>query len=308
MKMGTVIKYMQRPQNILYWLLCRRPELIRDDRFFLEMRYSLSFGRRLSFENPQTYSEKLQWLKLYNRRPEYTNMVDKYAAKKYVADIIGEKYIIPTYGIWDNPEMIEWDKLPNQFVLKTTHDSGGVVICRNKMLFDRTAAINKLCKALKTDFYWRNREWPYKNVPRRIIAEKYIESCRDTHELPDYKFFCFDGVVKALFIATDRQNPEEEVKFDYFDADFNPLPFRQGHQHAKIMPAKPRNFDLMKKIAAKLSDGIPHVRVDLYEVDGQVYFGELTFFHFSGFSPFYPVEWDNIFGDMLTLPNEKFIR
>ena len=303
--MNKFLKYLRRPQNIVYWLICRKPDLVKDDKRYLEMRYSLSFGHRLRLENPQTYSEKLQWLKLYNHRPEYTTMVDKYAAKKYVADIIGEEHVIPTYGVWNRAEDIEWDKLPKQFVLKTTHDSGGIVICRDKDKLDKCAAIKILNKGLETDFYAKNREWPYKNVPRRIIAEKYVESRPDTHDLPDYKFFCFDGEVKALFVATERQNPNEDVKFDFFDADYNPLHFRQGHEHAKKLPEKPKNFDLMKRIATELSKGIPHVRVDLYEVEDQVYFGELTFFHFSGFTPFTPEEWDKRFGDMLTLPEKK---
>ena len=305
--MNKLLKYIRRPQNIIYWFVCRRPKLVKDDRRLLEMRYSLSFGRRLRLDNPQTFSEKLQWLKLYNRRPEYTTMVDKYSVKKYVADIIGEEHVIPTYGVWERAEDIEWDKLPNQFVLKTTHDSGGIVICRDKGKLDKGAAIKKLNKGLETDFYAINREWPYKNVPRRIIAEKYMESRHDTHDLPDYKFFCFDGEVKALFVATERQNPNEDVKFDFFDADYNPLPFRQGHQHAKVMPVKPRKYEQMKKIATELSKGLPHVRVDLYEVGDQVYFGELTLFHFSGFTPFTPEEWDKRFGDMLKLP-EKIIQ
>lgn len=305
MKLERLFKHLRRPQNIFYKIICLKPEWVKNDELFLKARYSLSFGRRLRLDNPQTYSEKLQWLKLYNRKPEYTTMVDKYAAKQYVAGIVGEEYVIPTYGVWDRTEDIEWDKLPNQFVLKTTHDSGGIVICRDKERFDRQAAINKLNKCLSNDFYAINREWPYKNVPHRIIAEKYIESRPDTHDLPDYKFFCFDGEVKALFVATERQNPNEEVKFDFFDANFNPLPIQQGHEHAKVLPSKPKNFEKMKLVAAKLSKGIPHVRVDLYEVEDSVYFGELTLFHFSGFTPFSPDEWDKRFGDMIKLPGKQ---
>ena len=300
--MNKLLKYLRRPQNFIYWVLCRKPERIKSDELLLKMRYSLSFGHRLRLEAPETYSEKLQWLKLHDRRPDYTTMVDKYAVKEYVASIIGKEHVVENYGVWDKPDDIEWDKLPNQFVLKTTHDSGGIVICRNKDKFDKAAAEEKLQLALSKDFYSYNREWPYKNVPRRIIAEKYIESDPNSHDLPDYKFFCFNGEVKALFIATERQNPNEEVKFDFFDANFNPLPIKQGHEHAKVLPSKPKNFEKMKLIAAELSKGIPHVRVELYEVDGIVYFGELTFFHFSGFTPFVPEEWDYRFGEWLQLP------
>ena len=301
----NIIKHIKRPQNLIYRLLCIRPEWIKSDKAYLKMRYSLAFGKKLNLDNPQTYSEKLQWLKLYNRRPEYTTMVDKYAAKEYVANIIGEEHIIPTLAVYNSTDEIDWNALPKQFVLKTTHDSGGIVICRDKTKLDKDAAIKKLDYALHHDNYSLTREWPYKNVPRKIIAEQFMESRPDTHDLPDYKFFCFDGEVKAMFIASDRQKKGEETKFDYFDMDFKPLPFRQSHPHSTVLPEKPKHFEEMKAIAAKLSKGHPHVRVDLYEVDETVFFGELTLFHFSGFSPFYPEEWDKRFGDMLTLPGER---
>ena len=274
------------------------------DKAYLSIKFRKEFGRWPNWDNPQTYSEKLQWLKLYDRRPEYTMMVDKYAVKKYVADIIGEEYVIPTLGVWDKPEEIEWDKLPNQFVLKTTHGGGneGVVICRDKNSFDRQKAINLLNKDLNTDLYKVWREWPYKNVPKRIIAEKYIDPNPETNDLSDYKFFCFNGEVKGLFVATERQNPNEEVKFDFFDENYEHLPLRQGHDHAKITPPKPRNFELMKSLSEKLSKGFPHVRIDLYDLGDRVLFGEITFFHFSGLVKFEPEYWDKHFGDMLTLP------
>lgn len=277
------------------------------DKPYLSLKFNMVFGRWPNWNKPQTYSEKLQWLKLYDRRPEYTMMVDKYAVKKYVADIIGEEYVIPTLGVWDKPEEIEWDKLPNQFVLKTTHGGGneGVVICRDKNSFDRQKAINLLNKDLNTDLYKVWREWPYKNVPKRIIAEKYIDPNPETNDLSDYKFFCFNGEVKGLFVATERQNPNEEVKFDFFDENYEHLPLRQGHDHAKITPPRPHNFELMKSLAAKLSKGFPHVRIDLYDLGDRVLFGEITFFHFSGLVKFEPEYWDKHFGDMLTLPNKN---
>lgn len=276
------------------------------DKAYLSLKYFNVFGCLPNWKSPQTYSEKLQWLKLYDRKPEYTMMVDKYAVKKYVADIIGKEYVIPTLGIWDKPEEIEWDKLPNQFVLKTTHGGGneGVVICRDKNSFDRQKAITLLNKDLNTDLYIVWREWPYKNVPKRIIAEKYIDPNPETNDLSDYKFFCFNGDVKGLFVATERQNPNEEVKFDFFDENYEHLPLRQGHDHAKITPPKPRNFELMKSLASKLSKGFPHVRIDLYDLGDRVLFGEITFFHFSGLVKFEPEYWDKHFGDMLTLPNK----
>ena len=277
------------------------------DETYLSVRFRLLMGKWPDLKNPKTFSEKLQWLKLHDRRPEYTTMVDKLAVKDYVAKIIGEEYIIPTLGVWDRPEDIEWDKLPKRFVLKTTHGGGslGVVVCKDKDSLDKNAAISKLKSSMKDNDFRIQGEWPYKNVPKRIIAEEFIETRPDLKELPDYKFFCFDGVVKGLFVATERQNPNEEVKFDFFDAEYNHLPFRQGHDHAKEIPPKPENFELMKKIAAKLSKGMSQVRIDLYDLGDKVFFGEITMFHFGGFVPFEPEEWDKRFGDMVTLPGEK---
>lgn len=273
------------------------------DKLFLQWRYRRAFGKKIDFKNPKTFNEKLQWLKLYDRNPEYTTMVDKYAAKKYVADRIGEEYIIPTLGVWDRFEDIDFDKLPDQFVLKCTHDSGGLVICRDKSKFNISEARTKINNSLKCNFYYTGREWPYKNVKPRIIAEQYMEDAT-TSELRDYKFFCFDGVVKALFIASERQSKNDETKFDFFDEGFNHLPFTNGHPNAEIAPAKPICFEQMKQLASQLSVGIPHLRVDFYEVDGRIYFGELTFYHWSGLMPFKPEEWDYKFGSWIALPKK----
>ena len=271
------------------------------DKEFIKINYRIRMGRKLNLDHPTTFNEKLQWLKLYDRRPEYTKMVDKYEAKKYVASVIGDEYIIPTYGVWDSFDDIDFDSLPEQFVLKCTHDSGGLVICRNRNEFDYENAKRKINKSLKTNFFYHSREWPYKNVKPRIIAEKYMEE-EDSKELRDYKFFCFSGVVKALFIATDRFTPGVETKFDFFDCDFRHLPLTNGHPNADYIPFKPSKFDEMKNIAQKLSQDIPHLRVDFYEVNNKIYFGELTFSHWSGMVPFVPEKWDKIFGDWISLP------
>ena len=274
---------------------------IKDDETFIKMKWNLRMDYPLNLENPHTFNEKLQWLKLYDRKPIYSKMVDKYEAKKYVAGIIGEEYIIPTLGIYDKVEDIDFDALPNQFVLKCTHDSGGLVICRDKSMLDKKGAIKKLKKSLNRTYFWQNREWPYKNVVPRIIAEQYMEDSQ-CHELRDYKFFCFDGRVGALFIATDRQQKNEETKFDFYDASFNHLDILNGHPNANKKIKKPEKFEQMKFLAEKLSENIPHLRVDFYEVDGNVYFGELTFSHWSGMKPFEPREWDYKFGEMIKLP------
>ena len=270
------------------------------DKMFLKCFYRKHLNKKLNLKNPQTYNEKLQWLKLYDRKPIYTTMVDKAAAKEYVANILGEEYIITTLGIWNSPDDIEFDRLPNQFVLKTTHDSGGVVICKDKSHFDIKNAKEKLNGLLKKKAFYYGREWPYKNVIPRVIAEEYIS---DSHgELNDYKFFCFDGKAKALFVATDRFT---DTKFDFFDLDFNHLPIVNGHPNADREFVKPNDFEKMIKIAEKLSVGIPHVRVDLYNIESKIYFGELTFSHYSGIVPFEPEKWDNIFGEWLKKKKKK---
>ena len=274
-----------------------------DDFEFVKSKYASNFGREINLDSPETFNEKLQWLKLYYRNPLYTRLVDKYEVKQYVAEKIGEQYIIPTLGVWESFKEIDFDKLPDSFVLKCTHDSGGLVIVKDKSKFDKKNARQIIKASLKRNFYLQSREWPYKNVKPRIIAESYMEDSK-TAELRDYKFFCFDGEVKAMFIATERQKQGEDVKFDFFDADFNHLPFRQGHNHAAVTPEKPVRFDEMKKLAGELSKGFPEVRIDFYEVDGRVYFGEFTFFHFGGFMPFEPEEWDYKFGEWITLPEK----
>ncbi len=272
------------------------------DETYLKLRYNCIMGRKLNLDNPVTYNEKLQWLKLYDRKPEYTKMVDKYEAKKYVADMIGEEYIIPTLGVWDTVDDIDFDALPKQFVLKCTHDSGGLVICKDKAELDIEETKNTLNHFLHRNFYSIHREWPYKNVKPRIIAEKYMED-ESGYELKDYKFFCFNGKVNAMFIATDR-NAETETCFDFFDCNFNHMPVINGHPNTKKEIKKPLGFEKMIELAEKLSSGIPQVRIDFYDINGNIYFGEITFFHWSGLKKFEPEKYDKIFGDWITLPNK----
>lgn len=297
---NSIIKILKKP-SLLFLTLGHRGFLDwMDDEAYLKKAFKIRMGKLLNLETPQTYSEKLQWLKLYDRKPVYTQMVDKYEAKKYAERIIGSEYIVPTLGVWDSFEEIDFTKLPNQFVLKCTHDSGGLVICKDKAKFDVKKAKRKISACLKHNFFGAQREWPYKDIKPRIIAEQYMED-DTTHDLRDYKFFGFDGEVKALFIATERES-NEETKFDFFDADYNHLPFTNGHPNAETMPEKPSQFELMKKLASELSKGVPQLRVDLYEVNGRVYFGELTFFHWSGMTPFVPEQWDYTFGEWIKLP------
>lgn len=272
------------------------------DKTYLSLLFWCRMGKIINWKNPRTFSEKLQWLKIYDRRPVYTIMVDKVKAKEYVASKIGEKYIIPTIGVWDNPDMIDFERLPNRFVLKCNHNSGlGMFICKNKSNLDVEKVKTELRKGLAENYFLLNREWPYKDVERRVLAEVYMED--EYGELRDYKWFCFNGEVKALFIATDRSKGEEATRFDFFDENYNHLPFTNGHPNALVPPNKPLMFDEMKRLAAELSKGIPHVRIDFYEVGDKIYFGEMTFFHWSGMKPFVPEEWDYKFGEWLLLPN-----
>lgn len=305
--MQSITYYLKNPSQFLSSLAIKLNFLFPDE-LYLKILFRLQMGYKLDLKNPKTFNEKLQWLKLYDRKPEYTSMVDKYAVKKYVAARIGEEYIIPTLGVWNRPEDIDWESLPNQFVLKTTHGGGnsGVVICKNKATFDRNKAVEKLRKSYILDIYKSSREWVYKDVDKKIIAESYIEDSQ-TKELRDYKFFCFNGEVKYMFVASERQKREEPY-FDFFDSEYNILPIKQGHPNSTNKPQKPNCFEEMKSIASKLAQNIPHVRVDLYEVNGKIFFGELTFFHFAGFVPFQPHEWDYKFGELLKLERNGIVK
>ena len=269
------------------------------DEWFLRLLYFRVFNKSLNLDNPQTFNEKLQWLKLNYRKPLLTALVDKYEVKHYVSEKIGREFVIPTIGIWRTFDDIDFSSLPDQFVLKCTHDSGGVIIVKEKAKFDIREASKKLAACLSKNHYWSGREWPYKNVVPRIIAEPYLED-KTTHELTDYKFFCFDSVVKVVMVATERQTGH--TKFDFYDPEFRHLPFRWGHDFSSKLIEKPEGFEEMKEIAKKLSSGFPHVRVDLYNVNSKIFFGELTFFHWSGMCPFEPEEWDNRIGEWIKLP------
>lgn len=419
------------------------------DKLYLDLQFYNSFHRFPNWKSPKTFNEKIQWLKLYDRNPDYVKMVDKYAVKDIVAGIIGSEHVIPTLGVWNRAEDIEWEKLPNKFVLKTTHGGGneGVVICKDKMTFDREGALRKLTAGLKHDSSAYGREWPYRFVKRRIIAEQYIDpapnvsdlpdykwycfngepkycqviqdrstketidffdvewnhqefvglnpaagpaalqptrpSKLETHiriarmlskdipfsridlyetgdntyfgevtlypnsglgvltperyneflgqmitlpgekrggviirqlqdkelrieypDLPDYKFFCFDGEPKMLFVGTERNNPNTETRFDFFDIEYNHLDILNGHPQADSVPSRPDNYDEMVECARRLSEGYAFLRVDLYTLNGKIYFGETTFFHHSGMVPFVPGKWDDIMGAWIKLPQK----
>lgn len=269
------------------------------DRQYIQLYYFAKFRRLPNLTRPTTFNEKLQWLKLNYCPAGNAQLVDKHEVKSVVSGLIGSEHVIPTIGLYDTVEEIDFDELPDAFVLKCTHDSEGVVLVRDKSTADFDEIREKLGRALAHDFFWIGREPCYRGIQPRIIAEPFLED-KAQGQLRDYKFFCFDGEVKAMFVASDRSSAV--MKFDYFDDDFSPLDIRQSYPTSSIKPEKPARFVEMLEVAQKLSVGHPHIRVDLYEANGQVYFGELTFYHFSGFAPFTPAEEDLRWGSWLTLP------
>lgn len=299
---SIIHKLLKNPLKPFAKILERLSPYVRNDETYLRWYYFFCMKKRLNLKLPTTYNEKINWLKLYNRNPFYTTLVDKLKVKDVVAQMIGEEHVIKTLGVWKRAEDIDWDKLPDRFVLKTTQGGGnvGIMICRDKSSFDKSKAVANMNAALKQNLYYSSREWPYKNVEPMIFAEEYME---DEHgELRDYKFFCFNGKCKMLFVATERQTREEPY-FNFFDENYNPLPFMQGHPVNPVIPEKPEGFDEMKRVAEELSKGLPHVRMDLYIINGKVYFGEYTFYHFGGTMPFEPAEWDYKIGEWLQLPS-----
>ena len=273
------------------------------DELYLKMRYRMHTGLKLNLKNPTRFNEKLQWLKLYNRHPEYTVMVDKVKVKEYVANLIGEKYIIPTLGVWERVEDIDFDALPDKFVIKCNHNSGkGMYICTDKSKMDVKAVKKGLCRGLEQDYYLCDREWPYKNVPRRIIAEKFMTT-RNGCDLIDYKIHCFNGKPKFILVCSDRFSG---LKEDFYDINWKLINVsRPKHPNSENGIQKPLKLNQMLNLAEILAKNIPFVRVDFYEIQGEVYFGEITFFPATGYGKFNPDKYDKIFGDMITLPKKK---
>lgn len=276
---------------------------VADDEY-LKKKFYAKLGYKLDISNPKTFNEKIQWLKLYDRNPNYIKMVDKYEVKKYVASVIGEKYIIPTIAYWDNIDDIDWKNLPNEFVLKVTHDSGGIIICKDKNYFDINKAIIILKKSIDRDYYMLHREWPYKNVVRRVIAEKYMSE--DDEELTDYKFMCFNGVCKCIFTCKGRYS-KDGLKVTFYDTKWNIMPFERHYKSLKEPEKKPDRLDEMIRLAEILSKDIPFVRVDFYIINNEIFFGEMTFYPGSGFEEFTPFTWDEILGSWIELPQVKRI-
>lgn len=273
-------------------------------KFQIKVKYFLRLNKKISFSAPRTFGEKLQWLKLYDRKPKYSKMVDKYLVRDYVSSIIGSNYLIPIIGVYKRFSDIDFSSLPNQFVLKCTHDSGGVVICRDKKSFNIDAAKNKINKHLKTNYFWSKREWPYKHIHPKIICEEYMEDVEqeDKSGLVDYKFYCFNGEPYYCQVIKGREASES---IDFFDMNWNHMPFvgTRNLPNYEGINGKPEKLEELCKLSKLLSEKIPFVRVDFYVINKEIYFGELTFFPSSGMGKFYPEIWNYKLGDLIKLPN-----
>lgn len=272
-----------------------------DDEKYLKKKFKVRMGKELNLENPKAFNEKLQWLKLYDRKDEYTTMVDKYEVKSYIADKIGEEYIIPTLGVWDKFEDIDFDKLPDQFVLKCTHDSGGLVICKDKSKLDINAAKKKINNCLKNNFYYWGREWPYKNVKPRIIAEEYMVD-ENGVGLKDYKIHNFNGNAEFVLVCDGRFSADGFTE-DFYNTSWEHMPVKRlDVPNSKINHEKPHLYEKMAELSEILSCNIPFVRTDFYVLGNKIYFGEITFYPASGMKKFEPDEWDYKFGELIKLP------
>lgn len=267
------------------------------DEPYLKMVYRIKTGKKLNLKHPKTFCDKLNWLKLHDIHCEYTQLVDKIAVREHIREVIGEDICIPLLGVWEHYDDIDFDSLPDQFVLKCNHDSGSVKVITDKFAMDHEALRSFYESRLKQNPYTLGREYPYRDVPPRIYAEQYMVPNGDS-DINDYKFFCFDGKPEILFVATERST---DCKFDFFDMDFNHLDIVNIHPQSEYLIAKPCCFDEMKKMVSKLSNGMKFVRIDLYEINGKVYFSEFTIYHAGGFWPMYPEEWEYRLGDLICL-------
>lgn len=302
MTADTIKMYLKYPRKLIIRLGRDSFLKLLNDEAYLKLIYRANLHKKLNLNDPQSFNEKLQWLKIHDRNPLYTQLVDKYEVRNYIADKIGEEYLIPLLGVWERFDDIDFDKLPNQFVLKCTHDSGGLVICKDKSKLDLKAARRKINKGLKRNYYWTTREWPYKNVKPRIIAEKYMVD-ESGYELKDYKFMCFNGIPKCLFVCLNRKSPGG-LNVDFYDCNWNPMPFERKYKNSGTTIAKPKSFDKMLEISRQLALPFVFMRVDLYEINGMAFFGELTFYPGNGMEDFRPEEWDYMLGNWIKIPKE----
>ena len=301
--MNKLLKAVKNPEKIALYLL-GKPLISKlfSDELFLKIKYRLMMKKKLDLDNPKTLNEKLQWLKIHERKPEYTTMVDKFAVRDYIKEKLGEEYLIPLLGVWDDPDDIDFDKLPDKFVLKCNHNSGtGMCICKDKSKLDIEKVKKELKKGLKQNYYLTGREWPYKDVKRKIIAEKYMTDNCYSDDFTDYKFFCCNGIVYNVMLCLDRSSGD--TKFYFFDREWNLLRLNKRGIAAPegFTVDKPETMDKMFDIASELSKNLCFSRIDLYSSDNNVYFGEITFFPDSGFDDNLLPETDELFGGFIDL-------
>lgn len=301
MKIKKIFKIFKFLFNMKYYLIYwnRFKGLTREqEKYILKKQFKWATGYKLNLDNPKSFNEKIQWLKLNYKNPLLTKCADKYAVREYVKEKIGEEYLIPLLGVWDSPDDIDFDALPNQFVLKVNWGSGQNIIVKDKSKLNIEEAKEKLRKWVKkeSNHYYDFLEWAYKDIQPKITCEKYIEQMDG--KLIDYKFFCNWGEPKFLFLGIDRYI---DTKFNFYDLDWNLLPVKNHYKVSTTPIPKPKNYDKMLELSKKLSADFPFVRVDLFEIDEKIYFGELTFYHFNGTEPFEPVKWDYKFGDMIDI-------
>ena len=296
----TVIKSRNLRTKIMYGLS------FLPDSWYVSLFYRAVIGRWPNLKDPKGYNEKLQWIKLHDIHPEHSQLVDKIEVRKHVEKVLGPEYLIPLLGIWNNGDEIDFDSLPNEFILKCNHDSGSYRLIKDKSKLSE----NEICEIrafynqqVKRNFFYAGREYPYKNVKGKVLAEKLMHNEKDEEAgIQDYKFFCFNGIPKLMLYVTGRQTEKHE---DYFDMDGNHLHIQNGWTEAPITPPLPNCFEELKTMAATLSSGLTQVRMDFYEIDGRPYFGEYTFFNGGGFEPFKPDEWEMKLGSWIELPQKK---
>lgn len=300
-KILTMFRLLRNNRKAIFPAILENLNFLFSDKTYLQLMFYFKMNRWLNLKEPSSFNEKLQWLKLYDHNPLYTTLVDKHTVKKWVADKIGYEHLIPTICVWNNVEDIDFDSLPRQFVLKATNGSGGdVVICRDKAVFDSKRAIDRLRKSLKKNVYKTLREWPYKNIQPKIIAEEFISDGNES--LIDYKVLCFDGEPKLIEVHEGRFKAHTQ---DFYDADWNHLPIIQGTPLSNRIVEKPSCLNEMLNLSRRLANDIPHVRVDWYFASNKLLFGEMTFYDASGFDAFEPREYEELMGSWITLPQKR---
>lgn len=299
-KIKSFFYYLSNKPNYLLEYLWKKVGRFLPNEPYLRVLFRIKMGYWMDFNNPKTFCEKLQWLKLHDHNPLYHKIVDKYEVKKYVADLIGDEHIVKLYGVWNSIDEVDFDSLPNSFVLKHTGDSGGLVVCKNKKALDWEAAKQKMkFNPSSKNYYLSNREWAYKDVRPRIIAEEYIDSLGKPESI-EYKITCINGKVKMITVCSGIAHVEYEKRFnDHFDREGNRLPFYVNYKPAGLNLPKKEITDELIRLSEILSKDMPQVRVDWYIHKGKIYFGEMTFYTWAGFMHYVPSEYDRIMGDWL---------